>query len=276
VDRPGSGRAAVPGLAEHCGDLAIIAGKLHQLPAVPGQVQSPAGARRTRISDARSHAAGYGLGPRCGGDVDVMRSRPTSGAQGPKSLLDRPARSKTSEMQRTPAPLARAGSGTGSGRKPSSVPPQAAGWSSVWDGCRQPPRAAYPRLSAIPPKRNDGGTVRVAPRRLFGLAPTGGCRAIAVASDAVGSYPTISPLPRACARGGLLSVALSVASRRPGVTWQSTLWSSDFPRLVHLRTPGATIAPDPFLGALQIYPRVLPAAQPVPATRASPSRAWSR
>src|SRR5205807_4821646 len=30
--------------------------------------------------------------------------------------------------------------------------------------------------------------------------------------------------------GGLISVALSVASRRPGVTWQSALWSSDFPR----------------------------------------------
>jgi len=32
------------------------------------------------------------------------------------------------------------------------------------------------------------------------------------------------------AAGGLFSVALSVASRRPGVTWQSTRWSSDFPR----------------------------------------------
>jgi hypothetical protein len=38
-------------------------------------------------------------------------------------------------------------------------------------------------------------SVRVAPRRLFGLAPTGGYRAIAVTSDAVGSYPTVSPLP---------------------------------------------------------------------------------
>ena len=35
----------------------------------------------------------------------------------------------------------------------------------------------------------------VAPRRLFGLAPTGGYRAVAVTSDAVGSYPTFSPLP---------------------------------------------------------------------------------
>ena len=34
-------------------------------------------------------------------------------------------------------------------RKPSSVPRSRSpgGWSSVWDGCRQPPRAAYPRLA---------------------------------------------------------------------------------------------------------------------------------
>jgi len=34
-------------------------------------------------------------------------------------------------------------------RKPSSVPRSRSpgGWSSVWDGCHQPPRAAYPRLA---------------------------------------------------------------------------------------------------------------------------------
>ena len=32
-----------------------------------------------------------------------------------------------------------------------------------------------------------------------------------------------------CCFGGLLSVALSVDSRPPGVTWRSTLWSPDFP-----------------------------------------------
>ncbi len=38
------------------------------------------------------------------------------------------------------------------------------------------------------------------------------------------------PCRRACARlGGLLSVALSVGSRPPGVTWRRTLWSPDFP-----------------------------------------------
>ena len=33
--------------------------------------------------------------------------------------------------------------------------------------------------------------------------------------------------------GGLLSVALVVGSRRPGVTWHSALWSPDFPRNAH-------------------------------------------
>src|SRR5262245_1908956 len=41
--------------------------------------------------------------------------------------------------------------------------------------------------------------------------------------------PPFHPYPR-LREGGVFSVALSVASRRPGVTWQSTLWSSDFPR----------------------------------------------
>jgi len=52
---------------------------------------------------------------------------------------------------------------------------------------------------------------------LFGLAPGGACRAISVARNAVRSYRTLSPLPRAC-RGGLLSVALSLGSPPPGVT----------------------------------------------------------
>src|SRR5262245_60702353 len=41
---------------------------------------------------------------------------------------------------------------------------------------------------------------------LFGLAPGGVCRAVAVAGDAVRSYRTVSPLPRqnATRRGGLV------------------------------------------------------------------------
>src|SRR6266487_592160 len=72
-------------------------------------------------------------------------------------------------------------------------------------------------------------TTRAGSRCLLGLAPTGGYRAAPVTRRAVGSYPTVSPLPLNL-QGGLFSVALSVALRRPGVTWQSALWSSDFPR----------------------------------------------
>ena len=50
-----------------------------------------------------------------------------------------------------------------------------------------------------------------------------------VATDAVRSYRTISPLPVPKDLGGILSAALSVDSRRPGVTWHSALWSPDFP-----------------------------------------------
>ncbi len=55
---------------------------------------------------------------------------------------------------------------------------------------------------------------------LFGLAPGGACHACPVASAAVRSYRTFSPLPRK--RGGIFSVALSLNApkwaRWPGVT----------------------------------------------------------
>src|SRR2546426_8302161 len=50
-------------------------------------------------------------------------------------------------------------------------------------------------------------TTRAGSRCLFGLAPTGGCRAAPVTGRAVGSYPTVSPLPFGY-KGGLFSVAL--------------------------------------------------------------------
>ncbi|GAJ62547.1 hypothetical protein JFPO14_contig00010-0272 [Edwardsiella piscicida] len=55
-----------------------------------------------------------------------------------------------------------------------------------------------------------------------------------VASRAVRSYRTLSPLPDPTlqrAIGGLLSVALVVGLRPPGVTWHPALWSPDFPPL---------------------------------------------
>ena len=57
-------------------------------------------------------------------------------------------------------------------------------------------------------------------RSLFGLALSGVFPATPVAKCAVRSYRTISPLPK---KGGIFSVALSVGSRLPGITWHSAL-----------------------------------------------------
>ena len=62
------------------------------------------------------------------------------------------------------------------------------------------------------------GTGRGSTSLLFGLAPGGVYRAGSVAGPAVGSYPTLSPLPPGEPDGGLLSVALSLGSPPPGVT----------------------------------------------------------
>ncbi len=73
-------------------------------------------------------------------------------------------------------------------------------------------------------------TARATPHPLFGLAPGGVCHATPVTSGPVRSYRTLSPLPvPRGAIGGLLSAALSVALRRPGVTRHPALRSSDFP-----------------------------------------------
>jgi len=75
----------------------------------------------------------------------------------------------------------------------------------LWEARYHTPQAALPG--------SIGQADLIAP--LFGLAPGRVCRAVAVAGDAVGSYPAVSPLPRnPKARGGLLSVALSVVLRR--------------------------------------------------------------
>ncbi len=68
---------------------------------------------------------------------------------------------------------------------------------------------------------------------LFGLAPSGVFPATTVTNRAVRSYRTISPLPTIPKGkvGGIFSVALSVGSHLPGVTWHSALWSPDFPPL---------------------------------------------
>src|SRR5690606_33530173 len=106
----------------------------------------------------------------------------------------------------------------------------------ILDACCQTPHATYP----------DGGPetapgVSPAPP-LFGFAPGGVYRAASVAGRAVGSYPTLSPLPRT-RRGGLLSVALSLGSPPPAVSrhrvsMEPGLSSPAAFRLLLVRPPG--------------------------------------
>ncbi len=65
---------------------------------------------------------------------------------------------------------------------------------------------------------------------LFGLAPSGVYRATPCyhACGALLPHP-FTLTARRIGVGGLLSAALSVGSRPPGVTWHSALWSPDFP-----------------------------------------------
>ena len=75
---------------------------------------------------------------------------------------------------------------------------------------------------------------------LFGLAPGGVCHAMVCCHPCGALLPhhfTLTPLPNQVqSRGGILSVALSVGSRLPGVTWHLALWSPDFPRGPILRS----------------------------------------
>ena len=67
---------------------------------------------------------------------------------------------------------------------------------------------------------------------LFGLAPGGVCRAGLLPDSRCALTAPFHPCHASLKEpfGGLLSVALSVGLRRPGVTWHRALWSPDFPR----------------------------------------------
>jgi len=67
---------------------------------------------------------------------------------------------------------------------------------------------------------------------LFGLAPGGVYLAAAcyhLRGALLPHHFTLTPLFTNEQPGGIFSVALSVGSRPPGVTWHPALWSPDFP-----------------------------------------------
>jgi len=63
---------------------------------------------------------------------------------------------------------------------------------------------------------------------LFDLTPKRVCNAFVVTNKAVSSYLPISTLPTFF-EGGIFSVALSLSSHLPGVTWFFFQRSPDFP-----------------------------------------------
>ena len=64
---------------------------------------------------------------------------------------------------------------------------------------------------------------------LFGLAPSGVFPATDVTTQRGALLPHHFTLTCTCNTGGIFSVALSVGSHLPGVTWHFALWSPDFP-----------------------------------------------
>ena len=89
--------------------------------------------------------------------------------------------------------------------------------------------ASSPMRSSDQPGSDAGHVIA----SLFGLAPSGVCRAVrrwprTRCALTAPFHPCHASLTGPF--GGLLSVALSVGSRRPGVTWHPALRSPDFPR----------------------------------------------
>ena len=106
-------------------------------------------------------------------------------------------------------------SSSGVGCKPGSVEDSHSSWASVTARLQQPTREPRgPRVrSPIWPCSGWGLPCRrvLPPTRCALTAPFHPCR------------------PSSDGLGGLLSAALSVGSRRPGITWHPALWSPDFP-----------------------------------------------
>ena len=115
----------------------------------------------------------------------------------------------------------RQGKGKGRSRPVSRV----LSWTAI------PLGAASPRRSSNLPGPDAGRAMR----SLFGLAPGGVCRAGPLPDSRCALTAPFHPClirrsRRSPGHRRYLSVALSVGSRRPGVTWHRALWSPDFPR----------------------------------------------
>lgn len=147
---------------------------------------------------------------------------PRSGRRCNLSLpLDLPAGTVPNTCRATRHRIDRQGKGKGRSRPVSRV----LSWTAI------PLGAASPRRSSNLPGPDAGRAMR----SLFGLAPGGVCRAGPLPDSRCALTAPFHPClirrsRRSPGHRRYLSVALSVGSRRPGVTWHRALWSPDFPR----------------------------------------------
>jgi len=114
------------------------------------------------------------------------------------------------------------------------------GWEKRWESAGKPGSVAGNHSSGMrvaahleQPTRKHARAARCGLRRLLpylALLPAGFALPSPLPSTRCALTAPFQPCRRACARlGGMFSVALSVGSRPPGVTWRRTLWSPDFP-----------------------------------------------
>ena len=133
------------------------------------------------------------------------------------------------------------GEKAGASNKPGSVDRQP----FIWDSCHQLPQATYPGVRSEP-------TVRASSRTpLFGLAPGGVYRAASCYQSRGALLPHLFTLTGR-KPGGIFSVALSIGSRLPGVTWRPVRRSPDFP----LQRTAAIVWPTPAFSAADSTPGI--------------------
>ena len=104
---------------------------------------------------------------------------------------------------------------------------------------------------------------------LFGLAPGGVYHAAAcyhLRGALLPHHFTLTSFTPKRSGGGIFSVALSVGSRPPGVTWRPALWSPDFPRHPWMtRLPGRL--PQPLSHETETFTYPVPNADKLPVVR---------
>ena len=123
-------------------------------------------------------------------------------------------------------------------------------WATIPLGCTSPCTSSDLPGNARGPRAADRSELRPTRSPIWPCSERGlPCRACCQARGALLPHRfTLASLRRTCGFGGLLSVALSVGSRPPGVTWRPALWSPDFPpagtpRAAAWPTPTCTIGP---------------------------------